>query len=152
MRVNQKTSPPNILMFKPDGVRVEGVDSTSWWSSSATAGPILLGAGEALQDVVFKVARGNCRMVGMLTWSKGVLSLCPSWLPARAPRRIFHWASWSVPLGFLPYLDLGGELCIGAETTLFPLSLCLRLGSCTVRSVFLVFYLVVVVFSLYIAQ
>jgi hypothetical protein len=88
----------------------------------------------------------------MFTWSNGVLWLCPSPAPARAPRRIFHWASWSVPLGFLPYLDLGGELCIGAEVTLFPLSLCLQFGYCTIPSVFLVFYLVVVVFTLYIAQ
>lgn len=58
---------------------------------------------------------------GVSVWPGDVLRPCPSAAPAGAPR----WSSScvlvcsSVPLEFLPF-DLGGELCIGAEASLFP--------------------------------
>lgn len=63
VRVNQKTSPHNNLMFKPDGVRVKWVDNTSWWSSSSYSVSNLVGCWGSSSRCCF-----CCNIIWVLFW------------------------------------------------------------------------------------
>ena len=149
-----KKSPPNILMFKPDGVRVEWVDITSWWSSGIDSGSILIGCwGSSSRYRFLEVARGTCRTGWhvYLVWRSIVaVSFASASQSTTAEISLGILETWSVPLGILPYLDLRGEICIGAEATLFP-SPCVSGLVLALFAQFFWYCLVLVVFLLYIA-